>query len=244
MKQLLVLCLAIPAFGQPAFTVASVKPAEFRKPTITLDPGRITLNSVTLKTLIGRAYSVKDYQVRGPEWISNTAYDVQATMPPDTPEATTWQMLQTLLKERFQVELRRATEEMSVYALVPGKNGPKLQAAAGGEPNVTFRGGAMQAKNTTVKSLVNLLGSMLDRPVVDQTGVSGGYDFTLAFTPDASIGPASKKMSIELDASKTETAGGSIFTAVQEQLGLKLEPRKAPVEVLTVEKALKVPVAN
>lgn len=244
MKPLLLLCLAIPAFGQPAFTVASVKPAEFRKPSITVDPGRVTFQSVTLKTLITRAYSVKDYQVRGPEWISNSAYDVQATMPPDTPEATTWQMLQTLVKERFQVELRRAPEEMSVYALVPGKNGPKLKPGAGGEPNIAYRGGAMQAKNAGMQRLVNLLGAMVDRPVVDQTGLTGTYDFTLAFTPDATMGPGAKKMSLELEMSKTESAGGSIFTAVQEQLGLKLEPRKAPVDVLTVEKALKVPVEN
>jgi hypothetical protein len=97
MKQLLLLCLAIPAVGQPAFTVASVRPAEFRKPTIAIDPGRVTFHAVTWKTPIGRAYSVKDYQVREPEWIANAAYVVQATMPADTSDAIAWQMLQALL---------------------------------------------------------------------------------------------------------------------------------------------------
>jgi len=236
MQPLLVLCLAIPVLAQPTFTVASVKPAEFQKPSITIDPGRVVFTSVTLKTLITRAYGVKDYQVRGPEWIANTAYTIQATMPADTSDTTVWQMLQTLLGERFQLTVRRAPEEMSVYALVPGKNGPKLKAAVGGEPSIRFRGGAIQASSSTLPSLVNLLNVMVDRPVVNETGINGAYDFTLAFTPDPNMGIGAKKMSIEMEMSKTESAGGSIFTAIQEQLGLKLEPRKALVDVLFVEK--------
>ena len=86
----MLLCLALPALGQPAFTVASVKPIEPGKQTVTIDGGRVSFTAVTLKTLIGRAYSVKDYQVTGPDWISNATYKVEATMPPDTPVTVVW----------------------------------------------------------------------------------------------------------------------------------------------------------
>jgi uncharacterized protein (TIGR03435 family) len=247
MKPLLVLCLTIPAFAQPEFTVASMKSTELlpdKRPIVNIDPGRINLTGLTLQTLIGRAYSVKDYQVKGPDSVLRERYTILATMPPDTAEPVIWQMLQKLLADRLELKLRRGPEEMAVFALVPAKNGPRLKPATGGEQNVAFRGGAVQAKNTGVQSLVNLLGVMVDRPVVDASGLTGTYDFNLSFTPDAMLGPGMKKMSAEMEMSKTEGAGGSIFTALQEQLGLKLEPRKAPIEVLTVEKALKVPIEN
>ena len=247
MKPLLVLCLAIPAFAQPEFTVASLKLTEFlpdKRPIVKIDPGRINLTGLTLQALIGRAYSVKDYQVKGTDPVLRERYTILATMPPDTPEPVIWQMLQRLLADRLQLQFRRAPEEMAVYALVPAKNGSKLKPGTGGEPNVAFRGGAIQAKNTDMARFANLLGVMVDRPVVDASGLVGTYDFYLSFTPDAMLGPGMKKMRVEMELSNTEGAGGSIFTALQEQLGLKLEPREAPVEVLTVEKALKVPVEN
>lgn len=247
MKPLLVLCLAMPALCQPSFTVASVRITEMlpdKRPIVLINPGRIQLTGLTLQTLVARAYSVKDYQVKGPGPLLLERYTIAATLPPETPEPVVWQMLQTLLAERLQLKLRRAPEEMAVYALVPAKNGPKVKAVEGGTPSLRFKGGEVHARATTMTALTNVLGAMVDRPVVDQTGLTGSYDFNLAFSPDAMLGPGMQKMSVEMELTKSDAAGGSIFTALQEQLGLKLEARKAPVEVLTIESVLKTPIEN
>jgi uncharacterized protein (TIGR03435 family) len=246
MRSLLIPCLAACAFGQPSFTVASVNAspaAEGSKPVILVDPGRISFSNVSLKTMITRAYSVKDYQVTGPGWIGSDRFIVTATMPPDTPQATVWQMLQTLLAERFQMKIRRTTQELPVYALVAGKTPLKLAKAEGGEPSIRFSRSGLQAKNTSMANLANLLGALLDRPVVDQTELAGTYDLTLDFAPDPSLGPAMAKMTAEMAQTGAEASGPSIFTGLQ-QIGLKAEPRKAPVEMITVESASRVPTEN
>jgi len=133
---------------------------------------------------------------------------------------------------------------MPVYAIVPAKGGPKLTPSEGGPPSLRLTGGGLTARNATVEQLGNLIGKLVDRPIVDQTELRGAYDFTLTFTPDAMLGPAMAKLSAEADANKREATGPSIFTALQEQLGLKLDPRKAPIEVLVIESALKVPTGN
>jgi uncharacterized protein (TIGR03435 family) len=245
MKLPMLLFVAAPVFCQQAFTVASVKPSgpgNF-KPVVSIDPGRVSLTGVTFESLITRAYGVKYYQVTGPDWISNGHYDVVATMPPDTPPDAVWQMLQTLLAERFQLKLRRTTQEMPVYAVVTAKGGPKLKPAEGGETSARFAIGRIEARNVTIGGLANLIGKMLDRPIVDQTELQGAYDITLEFAPDATLGPGMAKMTAEMAASRTEAAGPSLFTAF-EQLGLRLEPRKLPTEMLVVESALKTPTEN
>jgi uncharacterized protein (TIGR03435 family) len=247
MKLLLCFCLSLPAICQPAFTVASMKQNEFlpgKRPIVIVNPGRITLTGLTLQTLIARAYMVKEYQVRGPAWMYSTRYNIAATMPEDTPETVVWEMLQALLAERLRLTVRRTRQELPVYAIVRAKSGPKLKPVSPGEPGVQLRGGLLNARSATMQSLANLLGTFLDRPVVDQTGLDGAYEVTLSFTPDPNLGPAMKKLSVEMELTNTEANGGSIFTAVQEQLGLKLEARKAAVEILVVESALKVPVEN
>ena len=247
MRPLLLLCLVLPALCQPSFTVASVKPvseAGRKMPSIVVDPGRISFSNVTLKTLVTRAYSVKDYQVSGPAWIGNEMYTLAATMPPETPPATVWQMLQSLLAERFQLKVKRASQEMAVYALTVGKGGPKLKTASAGELGTQIVAGGFRLTNARMPNLVNLLTAFLDRPVVDETGLDGAYDVALDFTPDPSLGRAMAKLSAEAAQTGKEATGASIFTAVQEQLGLKLEGRKAPVEMIVVESANKVPTEN
>jgi uncharacterized protein (TIGR03435 family) len=243
MKAWMLFCLAGPVFAQPAFTVASVRPVEPGKPIVAIDAGRVSLNAVTLKALIVRAYGVKDFQVTGPDWISNSSYRVEATMPPGTPDTVVSQMLQGLLAERFQLKLQRGTKEMPVYALIPGKNGPKLKPAEVSERNGASKGG-LKATGLNAQQLCNLLGKLLDRPVVDQTGLSGTYDIALEFTPDPTLSPAMSKMEAEVAMRGRESAGSSIFTAVQEQLGLRLEPRRMPTDTLVVESALRVPTEN
>jgi uncharacterized protein (TIGR03435 family) len=243
MKVWMLLCIAAPAVAQPAFIVASVKPAEPGKPVVAINDARLTLTSVTLKSLIGRAYAVKDFQVAGPDWISSLAYNVEATMPPATPDPVVAQMLQSLLADRFQLQLKRSTQETPVYALVVGKNGPKLKPAQGSETSTAWKGG-LKATALTAQQLCNLLGKMLNRPVVDQTGLTGTYDIAFEFTPDPTLSPAMSKMAAEAAMAGRDSMDSSIFTAVQEQLGLRLEPRKLPMDKLIVESALKVPTEN
>ena len=118
--------------GPRAFEVASVKratpsPGGGSNSSMRLDPGRLTCTNVSLKKLIWESYSVKEYQVAGPDWISTEIYDIAATLPPGTTGDEVRLMIQTLLAERFKLTLRRETREMPVYALVVGKNGSKLQ---------------------------------------------------------------------------------------------------------------------
>ncbi len=246
MRSLLLLCMSVPAFCQPGFTVASVKAngaMDRSKPAIAIDPGRIQFTNVTFKTLVTRAYGVKDYQVSGPGWISSDSYTIAATMPPETTQAAIGEMLQSLLVERFQLKVRRTAQELPVYALATGKNGAKLQKAVGGEPATKFSSSGLQVKNMDMSGLANLLTAFLDRPVVDETELKDTYDIVLDFAPDASLGRAMAKLKAEVAASGKEASGPSIFTAIQ-QAGLRLEPRKTPVEMIVIDSATRVPTEN
>src|SRR5947209_7412353 len=133
------LAMAFGAFGQtpatpPAFEVASIKaaaPPVNGRMMIRMagDPGRVDYANVSLRDVIRIAYGVKEYQVSGPDWISATRFDILAKLPEGAPREEVPQMLQTLLAERFKLTVHRETKEHSMYALVVGKNGPKLKPA-------------------------------------------------------------------------------------------------------------------
>jgi uncharacterized protein (TIGR03435 family) len=203
----------------------------------------VNLTGLTLQGLISKAYGVNEYQVKGPDSVLRERYTILATTPPDTADATVWVMLRKLLDDRLELKLRRGPEEISVYALTRAKE-LKLKSAAGGPMSIRYAGGAFVGKNATTTGLANFLSGFLDRPVVDLSGAEGVYDFTLAFTPDPSLGIGMSKLAKEMEYAGTELHGGSIFTAVQEQLGLKLPPRKHPLEVLTIESVRRFPVEN
>jgi len=149
-------------------------------------------------------------------------------------------MLKKLLADRFQLKFHTDKKELSVYALVPAKTGPKLtksEADAGSLPGLFFRGlGKLNVRNATMLDFTQLMQeAVLDRPVVDQTGLTGRWDFTLNWTPDESqfggIGIKVPAPSDKVDAPPP------LFTAIQEQIGLKLDPTKAPVDVMVIDKA-------
>ncbi|HJZ99836.1 MAG TPA: TIGR03435 family protein [Candidatus Solibacter sp.] len=128
--------------------------------------------------------------------------------------------------------MHRDTKEFSVYALVVAKNGPKLIEATGdGGTKLSMGGRRIAAQHATLAQFANFLAMRTDRPVVDRTGISGAFDITLAWTPDTAPPGAANP-------------NPSIFTAVQEQLGLKLEAAKAPIEILVVDRAEKIPAEN
>ncbi len=257
------LLTATAAAGQtPSFEAASVKPAPpeaGRGMRIQMggDPGRVNYRNVNLKQLITKAYGVKDYQVSGPSWIDTERYNVTATMPEKTPKETVELMLQNLLAERFQLKLHRETKEAPVYALIVAKGGPKLKksevaaALAGGGPGRGIRmgPGKLEGNGMDMGFFTDVLSTLVGRPVLDMTELKDAYDCTLEFAPDATLSMPMMKMSMARpegapEGAAQESSGPSIFTAVQEQLGLKLESRKAPLDLLVVDSAEKVPTEN
>jgi uncharacterized protein (TIGR03435 family) len=254
----------------PAFEAASVKQAapstdgDVRR-SFNGDAGRVDYRNVTLKGLIMRAYGVKEYQISGPDWLDSAGYNVVATIPRDATKAQLPQMLQTLLAERFNLTLHHETKDLPVYALVVGKNGPKLKPAEreeGFSMSMSPKGRHIEGKSY-IAGLCDFLSRTLDRPVVDMTDLKGVYDMTLDWAPDDSERAGTVKMEMRVTSSPggpgappragagkgsedmpDNTDGATLFTALQERLGLKLEQRKAPADFLIVDRVERIPVDN
>jgi uncharacterized protein (TIGR03435 family) len=145
------------------------------------------------------------------------------------------QMVQTLLADRFQLQFHRDVKELPVYVLTVAKNGPKLQEAKDARHGIAGRPRSIESKGADMPALAATLARRLGRTVIDKTGLTGLYDFTLTFSPiDApAVGPAGQL------SPETDSAEPSIFTALQAQLGLKLESSKGPVAVLVIDRAEK-----
>lgn len=191
----------------------------------------------SLKTLLSAAYSVPEFQIQGPDWLESERFDI-AAKPPDgaTPDQI-MPMLRTLLEDRFHLKTHRETVEMNIYALVVGKGGSKLPEFRAGEPMrpPTFLPGAsMITSNGPLEQFAAQLAPRVGRPVVNKTGLSGSFHVVLSYFPAG----AAAAMDLPDD------TGADLFTAIQEQLGLKLEPQKGPVEILKVDHAKKVPDGN
>jgi uncharacterized protein (TIGR03435 family) len=149
-------------------------------------------------------------------------------------------MMQTMLAERFQLKTHRETKELPVYSLMVAKGGPKLEEAKSGSLRMNWGLGQIAYQSAPLSMLTNTLTQLTGRLVLDQTGLTGTYDFTLKWTPDegqmqmfrrASDGP------VNSEAAASDAIGPSLFTALKEQLGLRLEATKAPVEMLVVDHA-------
>jgi uncharacterized protein (TIGR03435 family) len=234
-----------PSAPPPAFDAASVKrsppqPSGRGGSNMRADPGRLTATNVPLKRYLIAAWELKDYQVSAPDWMNDERYDVAATMPAGTPPHEVLLMLRALLVDRFKLAAHRETKELAVYALVVDKNGLKLKSAQGFGTSVSSspRGRSMRA-NATMKSFAGLLSGLVDRPVVDMTGLSGGFHIELDWTQDDMRSNPKENDGAAVDS----LPGPTLYTALHE-VGLKLESRKAPVEVLVVDHAEKVPVEN
>jgi uncharacterized protein (TIGR03435 family) len=232
------------------------------RPGFTADGYRAS--DTTVQRLIWVAYGVQEYSLSGiPDWLNSERYDVEAKMDQSVADALSkltpaqlklarQQMLQTLLAERFNLKVHREAKDEPVYFLVIGKNGPKLQHAKTGKTATLLNadgtpardsenmqiipesegGQKIQAFSTPMKSLGDWLTRQLSRPVLDKTGLTGAYDFILEWMPDAASTSSP-------DATNAITLpgipGASLFTALQQQLGLKLEPGKSPIEILVID---------
>jgi uncharacterized protein (TIGR03435 family) len=227
------------AQARPEFEVATIKPnqAEGGPSSVRATQNEVILENTSLRKCIATAYGIgedRDYALVTPDWMRFAKFDVIAKFAPGTPRDQLMLMLQNLLADRFKVKLHRESRQLPVYALVVVPSGSKLHESAPGTPGQISMGGThITGRGTPMQSLADHLSNaalQLDRPVIDQTGLRGNYDFTLEWTADSVQTP--------------DAVAPSLFTAVQEQLGLKLEARKAPVEIIVVDSAEKSPTEN
>jgi uncharacterized protein (TIGR03435 family) len=217
-------------------------------------PGQINCTGCPLQILIGMAYELEPVQITYRAPLPFQTYDIVAKVPAGSSRRQAGLMMQQLLAERFQLRVHREKKDTEVYALIVGKQGPKLQQSQnsaveqeppifeapmlnplGGDNLVTLTG-----KRTSMKQLADALSPYVHRQVVDMTGLKGGYDFSLCWVANENL-PLPKE---------SDLPPGITFAphypqdAVQIQLGLKLEPRKMPVDIVVVDAALKVPIEN
>lgn len=234
------------AFNHSEFVVATVKTSPPpRGDTIVINGlgtfrnGKLTFTNASLSDLLKFAYGMtSDSQLSGPDWIKSkdVRFDVVALAPVDTPREQLSLMLQMLLAERLKLVLHHEQRELRFLALVEGKGGSKLhEAKVQAAPETTFNVAGRIVRNQISMPQFALLLSRFERQtVMDLTGLKGFYEVKLEWTPDDGRGR---------DATDSQI-GPSIYTAVQEQLGLKLEARRGPVDVLVVDSAEKIPAEN
>jgi uncharacterized protein (TIGR03435 family) len=229
------------------FEVASINlidPSESAGGRLELLPGgRFAATNLPLRTIILRAYDVRDYQLLGaPEWLVKDRYAIQAKAPQaSVSDAQMWLMVRKLLEDRFELKTHRETKELPVFVLGVAKGGPKIQLAKDSlvQSGLGVGRGSITARSTTFANLATALSRLLGRPVIDQTQLSGNYEFKLHFDR-SSVGLPFSGPRPDSDATaQPDATEPSIFTAVQEQLGLKLESTKGPVEVLVIDRVEK-----
>jgi bla regulator protein blaR1 len=231
-----------------AFEAASIKPTQGGR-TRSIEPGRITYLDTALGEFITMAYGLKRYQVSGPDWIMNAdrsgRYDLVATTGSPVSADEIKRMLGPLLVERFHLAFHRETRELPVFALVVAKGGPKFKQpgdGGGALPPTPDGTGGFSYKNWSMATLVDWLSVLpsVGRPVIDRTSIDGRYSFNAnLFDLPKDASPLDMKVAIG-----RSDAGDVLFSTLPEQLGLKLEAQKAPIEMIVIDHADKVPVEN
>ncbi len=222
------------------FEAASVRPNKSGSfGSLKVQPAGLTVQGAPLKFCIQWAFDIIGYQVLGgPRWISSERYDILAKAPARASRSELRRMFQQLLAERFKLRVHRETRRLPIYSLVVTTHGPKLRQSQHDRAESIMVGrGQLIGSKLSMARLADALSGELDWPVVDSTGLGGYFDIKLEWSPEESEGRA--------PSGEGATAPGagdvrpSIFTAVQEQLGLKLESTKGPVDVVIVDHAEK-----
>jgi len=246
MRSAVLLALAAAVSAQ-TFEVASIKPSSAGIRGYSQPPakdGRFWARNVTLKMLIAEAWGVQEYQVDGGmPWVGIDRYDIEAKYAGKADTSRWHAMLQAMLAERFHLAIHRGAKEMQAYLLTPAKGGSKMKPAkdpdCSASPVSPLCGGfrihnrsELTGESVSMQQLAMTLGELLRVPVVDQTGLTGPVDLQVEWTPDG-VSNAGE------NGPDATTVGISIFTAMQNQLGLKLMPKKAAIEVIVIDGAEK-----
>jgi uncharacterized protein (TIGR03435 family) len=236
---------------RPSFEAASVKPNRGtgkRDRTRAIEPGRLTYLDTTLGEFIALAYNLKPYQLSGPDWIVNRSsavtFDIVATSGKPVPVGEMKRLLASLLGERFHLAFHRETRELPVFALMLAKGGPKFtQPGDGGAPAIAPNGpGGMYIQNWSMERFADWLSILpgVRRPVLDRTGLAGSFSFDAnLFNLEKGATPEEvKRAMVDGD------AAGTLRATLPDQLGLRLESQKAPIEILVIDRADKLPAEN
>jgi uncharacterized protein (TIGR03435 family) len=190
------------------------------------------MNNVTLKRCIMGAYGVGPNQITGgPAWLESERYEIVAKAEQGAGDGELMTMLQTLLAERFKLALHRETRTVEAFVLGVAKGGPKLEKTPGGSSTTSNGRGRIVAHAIEMARFAEVLSRQMDVPVVNHTGLEGAFNLKLEWAPEAGAAPKSSADGVGLP------TGPSIFTAIQEQLGLRLQAQKAPVEMLLIDHA-------
>lgn len=244
---LLVMTMAAAAqtTAPPAFEVASVRVGEPGREMIEVVPGSVTMRHARLNAVIRWAYEVMDYQISGPAWLNDVWFDISAKAGAPVKEAELRVMMQALLAERFKLTLHRQTKEIPALILTVGKGGHKMTPveAADVDDATSFKTGKMSltGQGATLRQLITFLSREIRNPIIDQTGLTGRYNYALdinAYVTEEimkSAGP---------NGGPPPDAPSIIAQAMQAQLGLRLDSKKAPVEMLIVDSIERAPTGN
>jgi len=215
------------------FEIVSIKPSKSDDRGGGMRPiaGGFSARNLSVNMLIQSAYNLKPWQISGGSgWVVTDRYDIEAKTEGKPSFQERLEMLRPLLADRFQLKFHRETRQMPIYSLTVTKNGPKLQATAAGVPGYIRPGrGLLEGRGVNMGMLADFLGGSLGQSVTDRTGVIGGFDVRLEWTPTEG------ELDYKYDDRPIDSSGSSVFTAIQEQLGLKLEASKGPVEVLVID---------
>jgi uncharacterized protein (TIGR03435 family) len=250
----------------PAWDVSTIKPSQpdSRGSMMMFTPDGIRITNVPLLVIVREGFDLEDDRIfGGPAWAKTSFFDIEAKVVPEdapklknlTPEQR-FQMVIALLQDRCGLKFHHETRDMPVYDLVVAKGGSKLTpskpdppAGDSGEKRgnhmLMMHGrGHIESTGTDIHGLTRILSVQFHRTVIDKTGLAGNFDYKLDWTPDDAAPAMAKASDASLsDNASTETAGPSLFTALEEQLGLKLESSKGPVDVVVIDQ-LEQPTAN
>jgi uncharacterized protein (TIGR03435 family) len=268
-SSLMIFCCALTGQtgARPEFEVASIKPAapDARGSYIRPGPGGgVSITNMSLKDLIVMAWRVQPFQISGgPAWLDSIHYDIVAKPEARPKQNEIPEMLQALLEDRFQLKLNRETKELPIFALVMARKDNRLgpgfsESTAGdciqpdpssrpappqpGVPPPRYCGQMMMGLNrltavgVPVANLTPMLSRLLGRTVIDKTGLTENFNINVQWTPDET---QALQLPPGAPAPPSDTTAPSLFTAFQEQLGLKLESQKGPVDILIIERAEK-----
>jgi uncharacterized protein (TIGR03435 family) len=235
--------LAFSFAAEPSFDVASIKPSQpgtLGSAFGGLHHGTFSATNVDLRMVLAAAYGMSEPRVLGPDWLDRDHFDIIAKSPAGVPDTQVKPMLQTLLKDRFKLTAHLETREVSVYYLGIAKDGVKMPVypardqgpdRPGLDPN--FRGFPMVRGTFTASKLADTMARIVNRPVVDRTGLTERYSLFLSYAP---LTPQT--------AEPPDFGPPDFFTAIQKQLGLKLQPGKESVEVVVIDRIERAPTEN
>ena len=242
-RALIIACITLVRLHGQSFDVASVRPHDPANETFVVrmpTAGHFTAEGAPVKLLVMLAYGVQESQIAGgPDWFATERWDITAKCDDEQHSGDeTNTMLQHLLERRFSLKFHREAQQRPVYVLTVAKSGPKFKPSDKNATNIRSGAHSISMERGNITRLTGVLATALAKPVVDRTGLTGFYDVSVVWD-DAPVHDGRAPGAKELAAIETPVGDehGSIFTALEEQLGLRLKPSRAAVEVLVVEGA-------